>query len=195
MPVLPRHYGLFAVLADVRNRTGRGKITMMKHFVPDHGEVEFEYDTDDGGHAPLIPIDTPRGVPEGANEGWVGFCSQGPIHDPSWFTLAELEAAPWDQVLEEQAVITENEYLAWRETGKMPTMHARGVGGPGMRTVTVEEYEAGERGEQTAIDFRWVGKTLFDDIPDAWWATLAVMHLVAPEGDDEKVRLLVAFDS
>lgn len=64
-----------------------------------------------------------------------------------------------------------------------------------MRIVTVEEYEAGERGEQTAIDFRWVGNALKDDVPTSWWATLAVMHLVAPEGDPDRVRMLIVFDS
>lgn len=195
MPVIARHYAMFSVLADVRNRSGRGTQTMQKVMHPEVGEIEFLYDTDDGGHDTLVPIAMPRGVPEGVNEGWAEFAKSPHLHDVTWLTLEEIEAGPWDQVIHEQAIIYEGEYLAWRDTGQMPQLHARGVGGPGMRTVTVEEYEAGERGEQTAIDFRWVGRTVYEDAPDSWWATVAVMNLVAPEGHPEKVRLLLAFDS
>jgi hypothetical protein len=195
MPVIARHYGLFSVLADVRNRTGRGTVTMQKVEVPEVGEVEFAYDTDDGGHDPLVPLDLPRGTPDDANEGWRTFTSHDFVHDSTWFTLAELEAGPWDQVIHEQAIVSEQEYLTWRDTGQIPQMHSRGIGGPGMRVVTVDEYEAGERGQQTAVDFRWIGRTVYEDAPNSWWLTLTVMQLVAPEGDPEKVRLLLAFDS
>lgn len=194
-PVVERHYGLFSMLADVRNRTGRGKVTMLKQFIEGIGETEFLYDTDDGGHEPIEAIAPPRGLPEGANGGWIKFCREEWVHDPTWLTLDELETADWEQVLQEQAVIREEDYLRWRDTGKMPELRPRGVGGEGIRVVTVEEYEAGERGETTAIDFHWVGNTLAEDIPKSWWATLAVMRLIAPHGDTQKVRLLVAFDS
>lgn len=194
-PVVPRHYGLYSLLADVRNRTGRGKVSMIKQHIEGHGEVEFRYDTDDGGHEPLRPIAPPRGLPEDVNGPWRKFTQESWVHDPTWLTLDELESADWDQVLQEQAIVREEDYLLWRETGEMPELRPRGVGGEGIRVVTVEQYEAGERGETTAIDFHWVGQTLREDVPKAWWATLAVMRMIAPHGDTEKVRLLVAFDS
>jgi hypothetical protein len=193
-PVIERHYGLYSLLADIRNRTGRGRVSLLKQEF--EGQmIEFVYDTDDGGHEPITPIAGPRGVPEDANNAWKKYCAEPWTHDPTWVTLNDIQEADWDQTLQEQAVIREEDYLHWRETGEMPEMRPRGVGGSGVRVVTVEEYEAGERGESTAIDFHWVGEVLRDDVPKAWWATVAVMSLVAPHGDPEKVRLLVAFDS
>jgi hypothetical protein len=195
-PVPPRHYGLFSVLADVRNRTGRGKVTMIKHEI-EGVPFEFRYDTDDGGHDPIEPIATPRGVPLDANPAWRAFATDDNVHDATWLTLQEIEAAPqWDQVLYEQAVAIEEDYIVYQETGKPPGNHARSVGGPGLAVVTEVEYAAGKRGEnQTAVDFRWTGKTVREDVATVWWAIVAMMTLVAPEGDSEKVRLLAVFDS
>lgn len=194
-PSFARHYPLFSVLADVRNRTGRGKVYKQTHEIPGHGPITVDYDTDDGGHDPLVPIDLPRGVPEDCNDAWKVFNEQSMLHDPTWFTLKELEQGPWDQMIYKQGVAPEEEYLRFLKTGEPPRNYARGIGGPGMRTVNEVEYAAGERGEQTAVDFRWTGKTVYEDAPNSWWATLAVMHLVAPDGDDERVRLLLVFDS
>lgn len=196
MPVLPRHYGLFSLLADVRNRTGRGTVTHMKQEVPGVGLIEFDYDTDDGGHDPIQPIDLPRGLPEDATPWWREFTSQSMVHDPTWLTLDELiEDNPlYDQVLYEDCIASEKEYLHWRATGEPPKMQSRGVGGPGMVVVNEAEYLAGKRGEQTSVNFRWRGNTLRDDLPSIWWATVAMMTLVSPQ-DYKKVRLLVAFDS
>lgn len=193
VPIIARHYGLFSVLADVRNQTGRGTKTMMKQIIPEYGEIEFEYDTDDGGHDPLTPIAVPRGIPDDASPVWKRFASQGMMHDPSFLLLEELEDTDlWDQVLYEQAVVMENEYVEWLASGKMPETHARGVGGPGMRIVTEVEYAAGVRGEQTAVDFRWKGNTVRDDVEKSWWATVAMMRIVS---GGRKVRLMICFDS
>lgn len=195
-PVLPRHYGLYSLLADVRNRTGRGTVTHMTQEIEGFGVIEFDYDTDDGGHDPIQPIDFPRGIPTDADPIWQEFASQEAIHDPTWLTLDELllENPLYDQVLWEDCIASEKEYLHYRETGELPRMQSRGVGGPGMRVVTEAEYLAGERGEQTSVDFRWRGKSLREDIPSVWGAILGMMSLASPK-DYTKVRLLVAFDS
>lgn len=207
-PHISRHYALFSVLADVRNRTGRGTQTMAYAHNAETGELirddsgepmKVPYDTDDGGHDPLEYIDVPRGVPDDAFEAWKGFVEAHPgTHDPTWFTLNELDKdlPIWDQVIYEQCVMTEEEYAAFRDEGKRPKYFARGVGGDGSRTVNEVEFAAGIRGEKmTGIDVRFKGRTVRDDVGSAWWATLAVMHLVAPDGDNTRVRILIVFDS
>jgi hypothetical protein len=194
-PYILRDYGLFAVLADVRNKSGRGTITHMT------GEVEgipyeYDYDTDDGGHDHLDQFFEPRGVPADANPAWQEFVKQRKFHDPTWFTLEELENAPYDQVLYEQCVAYEDEYLHWQETGHRPTFAARSAGGPGLEIVNEVEYAAGKRGpKQTAIDFRWRGGTVREEASQAWWATLGIMSMIAPNQDHSRVRMLLVFDS
>jgi hypothetical protein len=196
-PTVLRDYALFSVLADVRNRTGRGKSVHIKDEI-EGIPVEYDYDTDDGGHDPLVPIATPRGVPEDASKPWRQFvkANKHRVHDMTWLTLTDLLAADWDQVIYEQAVVYEDEYLRWKDTGEAPKMGARSVGGPGLRIVNEVEYAAGVRGErQTAVDFRWTGKTVREEASKAWWATLGMMTLIAPDNDPQRVRLLLAFDS
>lgn len=197
-PGLARNYGLYSLLADVRNRTGRNGAVMMKAEVPDYGEIEFEYDMDDGGHDPITPIDMPRGLPEGVNPGWKEFTDQDAIHDATWLLASELRQGNpcYDQRLYEDCVVSEEEYAKFAETGVPPAMQPHAGGGPGVRVVTEPEYLAGERGENgTLVHIRWVGKTLAESLPSSWWATVAAMVLVAPDHDLDRVRLLVAFDS
>lgn len=72
-----RNYGLFAILADVRNGRGFAGVKI--------GE-------------PTKPIDEPRGVPEDASPEYVAEVETwgGDGHSHSWFTLAELMAYDWD---------------------------------------------------------------------------------------------------
>jgi hypothetical protein len=197
-PEIERKYGLFSLLADVVNRTGRMGVTIIHHDIPDHGPIDIEYDMDDGGHEPIVPISEPRGIPLDADPAWQMFARQDGIHSATWFTLDELDDQHpmWDQVLHEDGVVVEAEYLKYKETGELPGQIARQVGGPGLRIVTEEEYDAGERGEgQTAVHIRWTGQTIREEAGRAWWATLAAMRLVAPDDDKTRVRLLIAFDS
>lgn len=199
-PGLPRDYALFSILADVRNRTGRGFKTMQTVTHPEYGSVEFEYDTDDGGHDPLTPIAMPRGIPIDASIPWREFVETmqgaGVLHDPTFLTLAEIEAGDWEQIVYYQAVVPEKTYLHWLETGHPPKGHPRGMGGDGVLVVNEVEYAAGQRGENaTAVDFRWTGKTAAEEMHKSWGATLDIMRLIAPDHDPEKVRLMVAFDS
>jgi len=196
-PNIPRHYGLFSLLADVRNRTGRGPTYMMKQEVEGFGEVEYPYDTDDGGHDPITPIDVPRGIPDDAPTIWKQFCAQFPgTHDPTWLTLDEIDRADWDQVLYEDAVAFEDEYLEWQRNGEAPAYRSRGAGGPGLRVVNEVEYAAGVRGEkQTAVQFRWKEGPLRASVPPEWRMTLQIMHMVAPHQDPVRMRMLIVFDS
>lgn len=61
-PFRDRNYGLFGVLAGVRNYSG------------------------------LTPLAEPRGVPEDAGDGWKAYVAEwsGDLHSMSWFTHAEL---------------------------------------------------------------------------------------------------------
>ena len=197
VPGIARRYGLFSLLADVVNRTGRmGKVTLTQE-VEGYGQVEVPYDMDDGGHEPIVPISEPRGVPEDAWEGWKQFTAQEAIHSATWLLLDELndQHPMWDQPLHEDAFVIEEEYLKYKETGELPGLLARGVGGPDMRVVTEEEYEAGERGKQTAVHIKYTRQTIREEAGRAWWATVAAMTLIAPHGDKTRVRLLLAFDS
>jgi hypothetical protein len=196
-PTLPRSYALYSLLADVRNRTGRMGVTHM-HRTIDDVEVDFDYDMDDGGHQPIAALSFPRGIPQDAWQGWQEFCKQEQIHDPTWLMLDEFqEDHPlWDQVLWQDAVVIEKEYLHWKETGELPKYLARGVGGPGVITVNEAEYQDGKRGEDgTAVTIQYQGKTVREDAGAGWWAIYAMLQLVAPDQDPSNVRLLLAFDS
>lgn len=197
VPEIERTYGLFSLLADVVNRNGRMGTVVLTREVEGYGEITVNYDMDDGGHEPIVPISEPRGIPEDAWYGWKEFTEQEPIHSATWLTLDELdEQHPmWDQMLHEDAVVLESEYLDYKATGNLPKHLAREVGGPNLRVVTEDEYEAGERGEQTAIRIFYTRQTIREEAGRAWWATVAAMTLVAPDHDKSRVRLLLAFDS
>jgi len=72
-----RNYGLFAILADVRNGHGFAGVRT--------GE-------------PTVPISAPRGVPDDASDGYRDEVRQWGEdgHSHTWFTLAELLAYDWD---------------------------------------------------------------------------------------------------
>ncbi len=197
VPTLGRPYALFSVLADVRNRSGRrGAIPMSR--VVEGIQVDFIYDMDDGGHQTIDYLAEPRGLAPGVDRNWAEFASQTPIHDTTWFLGSELtDFHPiWDQPLRSDGFITEEEYLALRDHGTQPKYIARSMGGPGFVSVTAEEYEAGVRGvDGVAIHYFYDGGTVREQAGPAWWAILGVMVMIAPDGDDSRVRLNIAFDS
>lgn len=195
VPIIEREYALFSLLADVRNRTGRGWKTAMKREFPDGSVVEWEYDTDDGGHDPLIPIDNPRGVPEDATEPWRNLAESDAFHDLTYLSLKELLEAPWGQRVYSQGVVSEEEYLAYRDHGTHPKMIARGAGGDGLRVVNEVEYESGERGKDvTVVDLRFDGGVLRQRC-DSFFRHIDMMRAIAPDDDPTRVRMMLAFDS
>lgn len=169
----PRDYELFSILANVRNRAGLGTRTWKtpgKAVTPDGEEVEvpgFWYDTDDGGHEPITPIVAkPRGVPEDASLTWKATVAlwegRGAEIITTWLDAEELQDSElWSQIVTRDGYVSEEDYLAFRDNAITPTIYATEVGGPGNRGVTVEEYEAGERGEHsTSVFMKWVVGTV-----------------------------------
>lgn len=201
-PVLVRNYELFSMLADVRNRSGRGTKQLRTIADPSGGpDVEWIYDTDDGGHDPLIPISNPKGVPDDASQVWKDWLNEPQndivYHDPSFLTLEELRTGQWDQVVYRDAVLTEEEYIALRDHGVQPTSLARGIGGVGALTVNEVEYAAGKRGENvTGVNTRWRAGTVRDNTK-TFMVMMTAFEGAAEEvlGGADNIRILFAFDS
>lgn len=201
---VPRNNVLFSMLADVGNRSGRWEPRWQEPrtiTADDGSEVNVPgwwYDPDDGGHAPLIPIDGPRGIPDNASMEWRAnvaiWESQREMVLTSYLTPEDILAGQWDQRVLHQAIVTEEAYLAYRDEGTLPQMWVGAVGGEGARTVTVAEYEAGERGENsTAVQMEWEAGTameacaLFLDMV-ADMATLNAMRSTS------SIRFMVLFE-
>lgn len=129
VPLDDRNYTLFALLADVRNGRGfAGVITGDR----------------------IQPLAEPRGVPRDASYDWLSTCDHwGPdMHSHTYFTLAELiELEPmFSQRLVRTGAIKGLEYERLKREGGTPEGWSGSVTGPGIRTVTPDEYDAGERG-------------------------------------------------
>lgn len=194
-PHIIRDYSLFSVLADVRNRSGRGKVTMQTTTTPSGDVVEYPYDTDNGEHDPLKFIAEPRGVPDDATQPWKEFFDSDGFHDHTWLTLEELLDGPWQQEVWVEGVLLERDYLAYMRDGVTPTYAAQGAGGDGMLVVDEQEYLEGKRGESaTAVKARWKGGTV-QQRNGYFGQYLRIMMMLAPNDDYTKVRLMVAFDS
>lgn len=195
-PHIVRDYPMFSVLADVRNRSGRGTVTMMTQVTPSGEEFEYPYDTDDGGHDTLKFIAEPRGVPDDASEPWKELFSENHgFHDQTYLTLQELIDGPWQQEVIIEGVLLEPDYLAYMKDGKMPDYNARGAGGEGMLTVSEAEYLEGKRGERsTCVLARWKGGTV-QHRNHYFGVYLRLMMMLAPDDDYERIRMMIAFDS
>lgn len=135
IPLNDRNYTLFALLADVRN--GRGFAGVVT------------------GN-PIIPLDQPRGVPSNASHGWLEEVESWDVdmHSHTWFTLRELlEPNPlYDQPLIRRGVISATQYEHLKSTGERPKEWSGSITGPKIRTLTVDQYEAGERAETWSVD-------------------------------------------
>lgn len=195
VPTVPRNYALYSLLADVRNKTGRGTAQMQTIEVPDMEPIEILYDTDDGGHDPITPIDNPRGCPPDATDVWKELAESGAYHDLTYLSVRELIDAPWDQMVYEQGVTSEVEYLQWQKDGERPQFVARGAGGPGVLVVNELEYAAGIRGERsTSVNFRFRSGTVRELSP-AFLAVVGALKGFCDDEDYSTVRLMLAFDS
>jgi hypothetical protein len=110
-----RNYGLFSILADVRNRDE------------------------------LNPIEQPRGLPADCcaaikheSDSWG--CDG---HSHSSFTVAELMAYDWTQTAQVHGIIDGPEYWRWsrwdREHQESPRSYCQGISGPNIRIVDMAE--------------------------------------------------------
>lgn len=106
-PYGDRNYGLFAMLANVRNGYGfAGVVTGT-------------------GYAPIAE---PRGLPEDMSPE-VAEWMDSYDHTPSYLTLAELESYDWNQVTTRCGEVGRAGYMEWKENGR-PSAWCGGSSGP-----------------------------------------------------------------
>jgi hypothetical protein len=200
----PRDYELFSLLANVRNRAGIGTRTWQeprKAVTSDGEEVDvpgFWYDTDDGGHSRITPIAEPRGIPDDASLVWRATVAlweaKGAEIVTTYLGVDEVvDSDLWNQTIVRDGFITEEDYLAFRDRAVTPETYAREIGGEGTRAVTVEEYEAGERGERdTAVFLEWAMGTVADCCGD-FRDTLITVREGMPSST--RLRFMLLFES
>lgn len=122
-----RNYDLFAILADVRNGRGFGGAN-----------------TGDG----FNPIEDPKGLPDdvtdlvkGESDGWN---SDG--HSHTWFTVKEIMDYDWTQVSKLRGYVEMKTFFEWsrwsRKNGECPDSYCGGVGGGGVRLLSMAEGDA-----------------------------------------------------
>lgn len=198
-----RSYPLFALLADVRNHSGRHQPRWQEHgFLPDGTLITLPepilYDTEEGGFDRIEPITEPRGIPDNASDLWKAFAlewleSEATV-DTSWITPEEVLTGDFNQPLYGYGHMTEEEYKKYLEGGEPPKLFAEHIGGDGLLVVNEVEYAAGKRGEKdTAIRARWNQGVLrdyaikFDELA----ATLAKTS----SAGGLKVRFMLLFES
>lgn len=185
-PYRGRNYVLFAFLADVRN--GRGFAGV---------------DTGDR----ITPIADPKGIPEDASREWHEYADDDvDLHSASYFTLTELLAADWDQVITHRGFVSEADYLKLRGTNDSPQMWSGGGWGEGVKYITAKEYEDGERGERrTEVQHQWT--TTMREYAEGFLSiTIPGLTAIAPREPDpenpseykpnfDHVRIVFAFDN
>lgn len=176
-----RNYELFAILADVRN--GRGFAGC---------------DTGDR----LNPIDDPRDLPDDVSAA-VRQCSNDwgcDGHSHSWFTIAELLAYDWTQVVVKRGYVSLKEYREWirwrRGHGEGPEEYCGGVGGGSTRIVTEEEMQklAAQEGGPDGFVYCQVSWTeSYNSLArHFWWSCMPKLLAL---GKPEDVRIVFWFDN
>lgn len=199
----PRNYAMFAVLADVRNGSGRIPPVWMEeheHTTDDGQQVTIPghwYDVEDGGMERLIPIDAPRGVPDDATLEWQANVAiwqhKSNSVEATWLTAEEILEANWDQMIIRHGLVRESDYIELTETGKGPSAQIGGFGGEGAIEVSEEEYAEGKRGEHyTLVRTTWTDGLLSDQIPGF---LKMVQGIVESKADSTKVRFMLLFES
>jgi hypothetical protein len=198
-----REYVLFSMLGDIRNKSGRGTRTWQEpedHVMEDGETITiggYWYDTDDGGHEHINPIDAPRGVPVDCSEEWGLFASMWAprAHAYTYLSMEDIVGGDWDQPVTRYGAITEEEYLNWRDNGVLPTTFASDAGGPGTAVVPQHEYEAGKRGEKyTYVYARWQAGTT-GDICRVFLETMKDLKEITELRPQSSLRLMVLFES
>lgn len=175
-PFTDRNYKLFGFLADVRNGYGFAGV-----------------DTGDA----IKPIDEPRGVPENASKEWKAYCWDWgqDLHSMSYFTLAELKGADWDQPVIARMYVSPEDYAKFKKTGNVPDM---GWGASNQKEVTAKEYEAMPDEDKALVHgvqieyskpMRWYGDNFLDMLKKL--EKIAKTEKVS----EDEVRLVFGFDN
>lgn len=187
-----RNYEVFAVLADVRNN----------------------------GH--ITPISEPRGLPDdmdeatrrlhyeyrGEDDGGEDDIDLGD-HSFSWLTLAELQAYPWDSVVQRDGVVSLEQFMerVLKHGSSVPVHVERfpykewsgGITGPGIVVREADEIVgaldkggfAAAAGERTYVSDSWVMPVRIQ----ARAFTERFLPALATLGGPDDVRIVFGFDS
>jgi hypothetical protein len=124
-----RNYGLFAMLADVRNGHGFAGV-----------------DTGDG----FVIIAAPRGLPSDMSPELAAEAKRHLDHTPSWLTVAELHAYDWTRTTTLRGWVNGPQYYAWarykKGEGADPESFCGGISG--LKIVHVSDAELQRQVEQ-----------------------------------------------
>lgn len=194
----PREQALFALLGDVTNGKGRFSKSWQPPRVHEGHQIPgFWYAPDDGDHDPIEPISEPKGLAEGSSNVWLGHVawwqSQREKIVVTHYSLDELIAGDWDQVVYRHGILFEQDYLELTEKNKVPR---RWMGqAVGEKTVVVNEieYAAGKRGEtETLVKARWKAGTV-RQVSDGFIDGLIALEEMRPE--TSRMRLQMLFEA
>lgn len=154
----PRHYQLFAVLADVRNGYGFAGVRTgepVKPIAEPRGlPSDFEVCSEDNQSHPVPTLELMGWRARYHREGepleiWMGY------HDHSWLTADEMLAwyasAP---VAVKEGVVERSVYEAWDKAGRPPE-YAGDVMGPGVVKVNDNAVEMAENPNWTHVRCTW----------------------------------------
>lgn len=103
-------------------------------------------------HEPIDPFFARRGVPSDASAEYLAEVESWDVdgHSHSFATVAELKAAPWnDVIIRHQGYLTVKEYERIRNSDKLPDSWC---GGTSAHKVTAQAYENNYRGRLTSTD-------------------------------------------
>lgn len=176
-----RNYGLFAILADVRNGVGFAGVKTGSGYEP---------------------IDSPRGVPEDASneyrelvEKW-GFDG----HSHSYFILEELLAYDWfHKKTKRIALVKPEEYKVFKKKGK-PESCCAGASGMNVRIISNAEMEKRlkendfDKGLSYYTQVSWTA-TYADTAEWFLEKTIPVLQKKSKEPDVDDVRIVFFFDN
>jgi hypothetical protein len=186
-----RNYGLFAILADVRNGLGFAGVV-----------------TGDG----YVPIHPQRGIPSDASSIVRRWCEEGD-HSHSWATVKELLEYDWTQTTVRRGVVDIKEFMRFKLWGK-PESWCGAIGGHNIKHISNDEmldrvYLICEKyGQLTYADFHRL-KNLPSRLEGSYTAVewsqpyydvvQNFLHETMPKlwrvGKPENVRIVYWFDS
>ncbi len=194
-----RNYGLFSILANVRN--GRGFAGC---------------DTGDGYN----PISLPRGLPGDVSPVVKAVSNQwgGDGHSHSWLTVSEIMAYDWTQVTVRRGFVSAPEYFNWtygswnqKDQGNAPQRYCGDIHGP--RIEKVDEETLRTRIDKALVDApeNWKARheIITEALPDTfcrvsweepyWRAGQMFLGQTLPQlwalGPPDDVRIVFFFDS